>query len=128
MFLQIKVCCQYISSLSLSLSLALCASLYPVGLLWLLFFARFLFFSICPFCCFHITPPSWMHPCSSLCSPPFLHFSLAPHGMLSLGAQKGDVLKTLTGDKTLRETEQCSPVDASILSASRGPSGLDLPR
>lgn len=93
-----------------------------------LFFWRFLLFSLCPFCCFHFTPPSWMHPCSSF--PTF--FFLAPHGMLSLGVQEGDALKTLTDYNTLRDTQQCGPVNASILSAAQhsfcGPSCLDLPR
>lgn len=77
------------------------------------------------------------HPLGCLHAPPsvlFLSciFFLAPHGMLSFGVQEGDALKTLTGYNTLRDTQQCGPVNASILSAAQqsfcGPSCLDLPK
>lgn len=102
-------------SLSLSFHSLLCFQLVCSGPF---FSARFPFFPLCPFCCFHFTPPSWMHPCSSLRSPPFLHFfSLAPHGMLSLGVQEGDVLKTLTDSQT--QSSAAQSMQASSVQPSR---------
>ncbi len=54
------------------------------------------------------------HPLGCISVPPFL----APHGMLSLGVEEGGALKTLTDYNTLRDTQQCGPVNASIFSAA----------
>ncbi len=77
---------------------------------------RFLSFHFVLFVVF-ISP----HPLGCIHAPPFLHFfPLALHGMLSLGVQEGDVLKTLTDYNTLRDTAvrpsqrkhpQCSPAE-----------------
>ncbi len=95
-------------SLSYTLYTVLCSSFYPVGPLWP-FFEGFFSFHLVLFVVF-ISP----HPLGCISVPPFL----APHGMLSLGVEEGGALKTLTDYNTLRDTQQCGPVNASILSAA----------
>lgn len=87
-------------------------------------FARFLF--TLSFLLFSFSP----HPLGCIHAPPSvlllfsIFSSLAPHGMLSLRVQEGDVLKTLTDNQTLRERK--SSAAQSMQASSRQPSGASV--
>ncbi len=113
--------CSFLSlSLSYTLSTALCISFYPVGLLWP-FFEGFFLFILSFFCCFHFTPPSWMHPCSSF--PAFFFPGSSWHA--DLGSAGGRCLKKRWQTITLSETHSSAAqsTQASSVQPSRASVG-----